>query len=233
MQGLQYILDGTQCMTVDKSAKAEAGALAKLAISLSKGEKSTDATGTTRDDTGKRDVPSVLLDLVSITTQLHAAGHPLRRAARGGAAGRVDVRDLAHPLRPSHLRDRGQHRGGSTRRHRRHAAAHLGVRHQFRHGGTVGHRGGLGLNSVTPDAGAGNTLLYAVGAAVIGGTSLFGGKGKMHDAIIGGLVIATIANGLGLLGKQADVNYAVTGAVLLLAASVDAISRRRRSAAGR
>lgn len=66
VQGLQNILDGTQCMTVYKSAKAEAAALAKLAISLSKGEKSSDATGTTRDDTGKRDVPSVLLDPVSI-----------------------------------------------------------------------------------------------------------------------------------------------------------------------
>jgi len=65
-QGLQNILDGTQCMTVYKSAKAEADALAKLAIGLSKGEKSADATGTTRDDTGKRDVPSVLLDPVSI-----------------------------------------------------------------------------------------------------------------------------------------------------------------------
>ena len=67
VQGLQNILDGTQCMTVYKSPKAEADALAKLAISLSKGEKSSDATGTTRDDTGKRDVPSVLLDPVSIT----------------------------------------------------------------------------------------------------------------------------------------------------------------------
>ena len=88
------------------------------------------------------------------------------------------------------------------------------------------------LNAVTPDAGAGNTLLYAVGAAVIGGTSLFGGKGKVRDAIIGGLVIATIDNGLGLLGLQAYVNYLVTAGVLLLAASVDAISRRRRSATG-
>ncbi|GAA4353537.1 sugar ABC transporter permease [Angustibacter luteus] len=88
------------------------------------------------------------------------------------------------------------------------------------------------LNSVTPDAGAGNTLLYAVGAAVIGGTSLFGGKGKARDAVIGGLVIATIDNGLGLLGLQAYVNYLVTAGVLLLAASVDAISRRRRSASG-
>jgi D-xylose transport system permease protein len=88
------------------------------------------------------------------------------------------------------------------------------------------------LNAVTPDAGAGNTLLYAVGAAVIGGTSLFGGKGMARDAIVGGLVIATIDNGLGLMGFDAYVNYLVTGGVLLLAASVDAVSRRRRSATG-
>ena len=89
------------------------------------------------------------------------------------------------------------------------------------------------LNSVTPDAGAGNTLLYAVAAAVIGGTSLFGGKGKARDAIIGGLVIAVIDNGLGLLGLQAYIKYIVTGLVLLLASSVDAISRRKRASAGR
>jgi D-xylose transport system permease protein len=85
---------------------------------------------------------------------------------------------------------------------------------------------------VSPSSGAGNTLLYAVGAAVIGGTSLFGGKGKAQDAVVGGLVIATIANGLGLLNQASYINYLVTGGVLLLAASVDAISRRRRSAAG-
>ncbi len=89
------------------------------------------------------------------------------------------------------------------------------------------------LNSVTPDAGAGNTLLYAVAAAVIGGTSLFGGKGRARDAIIGGLVIAVINNGLGLLGLKAEINYLVTGLVLLLAASVDAITRRRRAGSGR
>ncbi len=89
------------------------------------------------------------------------------------------------------------------------------------------------LSSVTPDAGGGNTLLYAVAAAVIGGTSLFGGKGKARDAIIGGLVIAVIDNGLGLLGLQAYIKFIVTGIVLLLAASVDAISRRRRASAGR
>ncbi len=86
--------------------------------------------------------------------------------------------------------------------------------------------------NVSPGSGAGNTLLYAVGAAVIGGTSLFGGKGKIRDAVIGGLVIATIDNGLGLLNQAAYINYIITGSVLLLAASVDAISRRRRSATG-
>jgi D-xylose transport system permease protein len=88
-------------------------------------------------------------------------------------------------------------------------------------------------NSVSPTTGGSQTLLYAVGAAVIGGTSLFGGKGRVADAIIGGLVIAVIDNGMILLDKSAGTVYMVTGAVLLLAASVDAISRRRASATGR
>jgi D-xylose transport system permease protein len=85
---------------------------------------------------------------------------------------------------------------------------------------------------VSPGSGGGNELLYAVGAAVIGGTSLFGGRGRAIDAVVGGLVIATIPNGLGLLNQASYINFLVTGGVLLLAASVDAISRRRRSAAG-
>ncbi len=85
---------------------------------------------------------------------------------------------------------------------------------------------------VSPGSGGGNALLYAVAAAVIGGTSLFGGRGRAMDAVIGGLVIATIPNGLGLLNQAAYINFVVTGGVLLLAASVDAISRRRRSSAG-
>ncbi|MDV3123503.1 ABC transporter permease [Mycobacterium sp. 21AC1] len=85
---------------------------------------------------------------------------------------------------------------------------------------------------VSASSGGGNVLLYAVGAAVIGGTSLFGGKGRAVDAVIGGVVVATIANGLGLLNQSSYINFLVTGGVLLLAASVDAISRRRRSAAG-
>jgi D-xylose transport system permease protein len=85
---------------------------------------------------------------------------------------------------------------------------------------------------VSASSGGGNVLLYAVGAAVIGGTSLFGGKGRAIDAVIGGIVVATIANGLGLLNQASYINFLVTGGVLLLAASVDAISRRRRSATG-
>lgn len=85
---------------------------------------------------------------------------------------------------------------------------------------------------VSPGSGGGNELLYAVGAAVIGGTSLFGGRGRAINGVIGGLVIATIPNGLGLLNQASYINFLVTGGVLLLAASVDAISRRRRSSSG-
>jgi len=88
------------------------------------------------------------------------------------------------------------------------------------------------LASVVPGAGGGNTLLYAVAAAVIGGTSLFGGRGRVQDAVLGGLVIAIIANGLGLLGVEAYLNFIITGGVLLLAASVDALARRRAAATG-
>jgi D-xylose transport system permease protein len=89
------------------------------------------------------------------------------------------------------------------------------------------------VNSVTPNTGGGSTLLYAVGAAVIGGTSLFGGKGRPVDAIIGGLVIAVVDNGMLLLNQSAAVVYMVTGLVLLLAAGVDALSRKRAAASGR
>ena len=88
-------------------------------------------------------------------------------------------------------------------------------------------------NSVSPTTGGAQTLLFAVGAAVIGGTSLFGGRGRVVDAIVGGLVVAVIANGLPLITSQSGIQYVVTGGVLLVAASVDALSRRRSSASGR
>jgi D-xylose transport system permease protein len=87
--------------------------------------------------------------------------------------------------------------------------------------------------SVSPNTGGSTTLLYAVGAAVIGGTSLFGGRGKIKDAVLGGLVIATIDNGISYITQTAGVVFVVTALVLLLAASVDALSRRRAVASGR
>ena len=89
------------------------------------------------------------------------------------------------------------------------------------------------VGSVSPSSGGGNTLLFAVGAAVIGGTSLFGGRGRISNAVIGGAVLATVNNGLGLLGQPASVVFLVNGVVLLLAAGVDVLSRRRSAAAGR
>jgi D-xylose transport system permease protein len=90
------------------------------------------------------------------------------------------------------------------------------------------------LGSIPSDAGGGNTLLYAVAAAVIGGTSLFGGRGRARDAVIGGIVIAMIPNGLGLLPNlPSSANFVITALVLLVAASVDAVSRRRAAASGR
>jgi D-xylose transport system permease protein len=94
------------------------------------------------------------------------------------------------------------------------------------------------VNSVSPQTGGNQTLLLAVGAAVIGGTSLFGGKGRMSNAVLGGIVLALIDNGLGLVGKaspfgrqvnfsDAGIKFIVSGLVLLLAASVDALSRKR------
>ncbi|HET9188504.1 MAG TPA: ABC transporter permease, partial [Acidothermaceae bacterium] len=94
--------------------------------------------------------------------------------------------------------------------------------------------GGITLASYTGgvplDIGGGNTLLYAVAAAVVGGTSLFGGRGRIRDAVLGGVVIAMIPNGLLLKPNvNAAFQYIITGGFLLLAASVDALGRRRQS----
>ncbi len=78
------------------------------------------------------------------------------------------------------------------------------------------------------EAGSGKSIvLSGVAAAVVGGVSLFGGRGRLSNAVIGALVIAVIDNGLGLLGLPAGLNFLVTGGVLILAATVDAVSRRR------
>jgi D-xylose transport system permease protein len=85
------------------------------------------------------------------------------------------------------------------------------------------------LNSVSTAIDGGTLVLYAVAAAVIGGTSLFGGRGKAINAVLGGLVIAAIDNGMGLQGYSAAAKYVVTALVLLAAVTIDALSRRGRA----
>jgi D-xylose transport system permease protein len=87
------------------------------------------------------------------------------------------------------------------------------------------------LGSISTDVPGGNYSLYAVAAAVIGGASLFGGRGKPLHALLGGLVIAVVFNGLALMGISAQGQYIATGVVLLVAATVDSLVRRRTAAA--
>jgi D-xylose transport system permease protein len=89
------------------------------------------------------------------------------------------------------------------------------------------------LFAVNQSSGAADTLLLAIAAAVIGGTSLFGGRGSAYSALLGGLVIFSIENGMNLLGVESSTKFMVQGGVLLLAVTVDALARRGRQAHGR
>jgi D-xylose transport system permease protein len=89
------------------------------------------------------------------------------------------------------------------------------------------------LRSIDTNSGGGTILLYSIAAAVIGGTSLFGGRGHVKSAVLGALVIASIDNGLGLLGLSSGTKFVITGLVLLAAVTVDSLSRRGRASAGR
>ncbi|WP_430866957.1 sugar ABC transporter permease [Demequina aurantiaca] len=88
------------------------------------------------------------------------------------------------------------------------------------------------LAAANQNSGGGDTNLTAIAAAVIGGTSLFGGRGSAWSALLGIVVIMSISSGLTLLSLDSSVRYMVTGAVLLLAVIVDAISRRSRASRG-
>jgi D-xylose transport system permease protein len=85
------------------------------------------------------------------------------------------------------------------------------------------------IGNVSTDVQGGNNVLYAVAAAVIGGTSLFGGRGKMLGAVLGGVIVAVIYNGLGILGLGAASQNIWTAAVLIAAVTVDTVARRGRS----
>lgn len=89
------------------------------------------------------------------------------------------------------------------------------------------------LASANQSSGGGDTNLIAIAAAVIGGTSLFGGRGSAWSALLGIVVIQSITSGLTLLSLDSSVRYMVTGAVLLLAVIIDSLSRRSRVMHGR
>jgi len=87
--------------------------------------------------------------------------------------------------------------------------------------------------SVNQSAGQGAVLLNAIAAAVVGGTSLFGGRGSVWAALLGIIVIQSISNGMDLLSLQPSIKFMITGAVLLAAVTIDAVLRRGRQASGR
>jgi D-xylose transport system permease protein len=89
------------------------------------------------------------------------------------------------------------------------------------------------LFAVNQSSGGGNFTLDAIACAVIGGTSLFGGRGSVWSALLGALVIGSIANGMDLLALPSSVKFMIEGGVLLIAVTIDAVSRRGRQAAGR
>lgn len=89
------------------------------------------------------------------------------------------------------------------------------------------------IQSASQTSGGGNLLMNAIAAAVIGGTSLFGGRGKTWSALLGALVIGSIQSGMNIEGLTNAIQFMVTGAVLLAAVVIDSLSRRTQKAAGR
>jgi D-xylose transport system permease protein len=86
------------------------------------------------------------------------------------------------------------------------------------------------LIAVNQSSGSGDILLNAIAGPVIAGTSLFGGRGTVWSALLGALVIGSISNGMDLLGLESSVKFMITGGVLLAAVTLDALTRRQRSA---
>ena len=87
--------------------------------------------------------------------------------------------------------------------------------------------------SAVPGVGGDPLLMYAIASAVIGGTSLFGGRGHVRSAVLGALVIQMIANGCDLVGYSSATRFIVTALILLGAVTLDTIARKRQAAAGR
>jgi len=128
--------------------------------------------------------------------------------------------------------------GGNAESARRAGISVTGIRLAvFTLAGALAAFGGIIATSrvlaVSQSSGGGDVLLNSIAAAVIGGTSLFGGRGTVWSALTGALVIGSINNGLDLLALSAAIKFMVTGGVLLAAVTVDAVARQGRQSAGR
>jgi D-xylose transport system permease protein len=128
--------------------------------------------------------------------------------------------------------------GGNAEAARRAGISVDGIRIAvFALSGTLAACGGIlaasRLLAVNQSSGGSDFLLDVIAAAVIGGTSLFGGRGSVWSALTGALVIGSIENGMDLLALSSDRKFIVTGAVLLAAVIIDALARRGRQASGR
>ncbi len=165
-----------------------------------------------------------------------------RRPHSGRALGGGDLSRLYRALRPhhpahalwaAHLRRGRQRRSGPAGGYQRRPHPHP----VFVLCSTLAACGGIlagsRLLAVNQSSGSGDLLLNAIAAAVIGGTSLFGGRGSTWSALLGALVIGSIANGMDLLALESSIKFMVTGAVLLLAVTIDAVTRSRRETVGK
>src|SRR5205814_1358102 len=146
----------------------------------------------------------------------------------GGGRG-VELPARPDPIRPVHVRDRRQRRGGPAGRHQPEPDPGPRVRADRTDRGIMGIIYASELGSVSSNVNGGQNVLYAVAAAVIGGVSLFGGRGKMLGAVLGGLIVAVIYNGLQLLGLGAAPQAIWTAVVLLAAVTVDTVARRSQT----
>ena len=99
--------------------------------------------------------------------------------------------------------------------------------------GIAGYLNAARLGVASAAVGNGDLMLNAVAAAVIGGTSLFGGRGSVYGALFGALVIESVSNGMNLLGAASSVQFIVEGAILLAAITIDTVLRMRRMRSGR
>ncbi|WEG14755.1 ABC transporter permease [Pullulanibacillus sp. KACC 23026] len=128
--------------------------------------------------------------------------------------------------------------GGNAEASRRSGIKIRGIRLSvFILSGAFGALGGIigasFLGSASPASGGGNLQMDAIAVAVIGGTSLFGGRGSVWNALVGALVIGSVENGMDLLSAPSSVKYIVEGAILLLAVTIDTVTRRRRQRSGK